>query len=95
MKLWPRFRSWSHAMLHRARIERESCRDKACCERWIRHRFRRTFATSRHRDGAPLLDLKKWLGHSDLKTTELYLADSDLEGPEVRSCTNNSSAAYV
>lgn len=73
----------------------ESCKDTACCERWILHRFRRTFATSRHRDGASLLDLKKWLGHSDLKTTELYLAESDLESPEVRSCTNNSYAAYV
>jgi hypothetical protein len=49
----------------------------------------------RHRDDASLFDLKKWLGHSDLKTTELYLAESDLESPEVRSCTNNSYAAYV
>jgi integrase/recombinase XerD len=73
----------------------QSCKDTACCERWILHRFRKTFATSRHRDGASLLDLKKWLGHSDLKTTELYLAESDLESPEVRSCTNNSYAAYV
>jgi integrase/recombinase XerD len=73
----------------------ESCKDKACCDRWTLHRFRRTFATSRHREGASLLDLKKWLGHSDLKTTELYLAESDLESPEVRSCTNHSYAAYV
>jgi len=73
----------------------ESCKNTACCERWILHRFRRTFATSRHRDDASLLDLKKWLGHSDLKTTELYLAESDLESPEVRSCTNTSYAACV
>jgi integrase/recombinase XerD len=73
----------------------QSCKDTACCERLILHRFRKTFATSRHRDGASLLDLKKWLGHSDLKTTELYLAESDLESPEVHSCTNNSYAAYV
>ena len=75
--------------------KRQSCKDTGCCGRWILHRFRQTFATSRHRDGASLLDLKKWLGHSDLKTTELYLAESDLESPEVRSCTNNSYAAYV
>ena len=75
--------------------KRQSCKDTACCGGWILHRFRQTFATSRHRDGASLLDLKKWVGHSDLKTTELYLAESDLESPEVRSCTNNTYAAYV
>jgi hypothetical protein len=48
-----------------------------------------------HRAGALLLDLKKWLGHSDLKTTELYLAECDLESRDVRRYTNKSYIAYV
>jgi hypothetical protein len=69
----------------------QSCKDTACCKRRIR-RFHKTFATSRYRDGASLLDLKKWLGHSALKSTELYLAECDLESPEVRWTRSGSSS---
>jgi hypothetical protein len=30
-----------------------SCKDAACCEHWILHRFRKTFATMHHANGVP------------------------------------------
>jgi integrase len=62
-----------------------TCKDAAVCKHFHLHRFRKTFATKLHRDGAPLVDLQKWLGHKSLLTTQKYLAESDLKAAHIRS----------
>jgi integrase/recombinase XerD len=67
-----------------------SCQDAACCEHWILHRFRKTFATLHHANGVPPRTIQLWLGHSDLETTLRYLADADLGSERTRSQVNGS-----
>ena len=38
------------------------------------HRFRRTLATDLVRKGVPIQDVAKILGHSDLRTTQVYVS---------------------
>lgn len=38
------------------------------------HRFRRTLATDLVRKGVPIQDVAQILGHSDLRTTQVYVA---------------------
>jgi len=44
-----------------------SCKDAACCEHWILHRFRKTFATMHHANGVPVRTIQLWLGHESLR----------------------------
>ena len=67
-----------------------SCRTHPVCRYWILHRFRKTFATMHHQDGASVHDLQDWLGHSSLETTLLYLGLSDKKSMRVRNLVNNS-----
>jgi integrase/recombinase XerD len=64
-----------------------SCKDAACCEHWILHRFRKTFATLHHANGVSARTIQVGLGHSDLETTLRYLADAELDArrPAARS----------
>jgi site-specific recombinase XerD len=43
------------------------------------HSLRHTFATQKARQGVPAFQLQQWLGHEDLRTTQLYvhLAEQD------------------
>lgn len=41
------------------------------------HRFRRTCATLARRRGMPLEDIQKMLGHSNIDTTMIYIAEDD------------------
>jgi len=50
----------------------ESCKDKPVCENWYIHRFRHTFANYHLRNGVDVPTVSKWLGHSDLATTNIY-----------------------
>jgi integrase len=70
-----------------------SCRIHPVCRHWILHRFRKTFATMHHQDGASVHDLQDWLGHSSLETTLLYLGLSDKKSVRVRNLVNNSRVA--
>jgi integrase/recombinase XerD len=71
----------------------ESCADAPVCEHWKLHRFRKTFATLHYRSGkVTMLDLQKWLGHKDLETTRLYLADVNDNSPELRATINSTFA---
>ena len=72
-----------------------SCKDGACCEHWILHRFRKTFATLHHANGVPARTIQMWLGHSDLETTLRYLADAELGSEKTRSQVNGSFAEIV
>lgn len=55
---------------------------------FILHRFRKSFATDRHAQGAPANTIRKWLGHSDLQTTLRYLAGLDDQSEQVRNICN-------
>lgn len=69
-----------------------SCKDTACCEKWILHRFRKTFATFHHANGVPARTIQAWLGHESLETTLRYLADAELTCEKTRSQVNGSFA---
>jgi integrase/recombinase XerD len=70
-----------------------SCATRPCCELWILHRFRKTFA-SMHRDaGVDLHTIKRWLRHSSLEQTVQYLADNEDQSPQIRSLVNSTFAA--
>jgi integrase len=72
-----------------------SCKDAACCEHWILHRFRKTFATLHHANLVPARTIQMWLGHSDLETTLRYLADAELGSEKTRSQVNGSFAGIA
>jgi site-specific recombinase XerD len=65
-----------------------SCAKAPVCEKWILHRFRKNFATDRHNSGASARKIQKWLGHSSIETTLLYLAVGDDTSDEVRIIVN-------
>jgi integrase/recombinase XerD len=69
-----------------------SCKDEACCEHWILHRFRKTFATMHHSNGVPARTIQLWLGHESLETTLRYLADAELGSEKTRTQVNGSFA---
>jgi integrase/recombinase XerD len=72
-----------------------SCKDAACCEHWILHRFRKTFATMHHANGVPARTIQVWLGHESLETTLRYLADAELASEKTRTQVNGSFAEIV
>ena len=43
------------------------------------HRFRRTFATKLLHKGVPIDQIQKFLGHSQIETTQLYASSNDEE----------------
>jgi integrase/recombinase XerD len=67
-----------------------SCVDHPNCSRWQLHTFRRSFATLSHQSGVSARDIQKWLGHSDLQTTERYLRASANSSPVVRDAVNRT-----
>ncbi len=69
-----------------------SCQTAACCEKWILHRFRKTFATLHHSNGVPARTIQSWLGHESLETTLRYLADAELASEKTRTQVNGSFA---
>ena len=42
------------------------------CTRITFHELRHTFATQMAAKGVPLRKLQEWLGHADIKTTQIY-----------------------
>jgi len=65
-----------------------SCANAPVCEKWILHRFRKNFATDRHNSGASARKIQKWLGHSSIETTLLYLAVGDDTSEMIRNIVN-------
>jgi len=47
--------------------------------------LRKTCATRWLRNGVNLMDIKTWLGHKSLETTELYLSDTKHIGSEMQA----------
>ena len=70
-----------------------SCKESACCEHWILHRFRKSFATFHHANGVTARTIQAWLGHESLETTLRYLADAELGSEKTRTQVNGTFAA--
>ena len=54
-----------------------ACSGAAVCSVWQLHSFRRTAATGWAEKGISLPTIQKWLGHSDITTTSLYLGTQE------------------
>lgn len=63
-------RQWSETWL--LGVLYEAC-EKTGVPAFAVHDLRRAFATEAHRAGTPVLVISRWLGHADVRTTELYL----------------------
>jgi len=72
-----------------------SCADHPNCSRWQLHTFRRSFATLSHQSGTSARTIQRWLGHSDLTTTERYLRAAENSSPEVRAQVNKNSSGLI
>jgi len=68
------------------------CSSGPFCRRFITHKFRTSFATWRSASGEPVDNIRRWLRHSNLATTQKYLAAADLQTPQVRSRVNSAYA---
>src|SRR6266480_791385 len=62
-----------------------TCATSPVCEKHHLHRLRKTCATRWLRNGVNLMDIKTWLGHKSLETTELYLSDTKHIGSEMQA----------
>lgn len=76
-RLWPLSRSTAWRIVHKA-MQAAGLRGPAACPRGLRHAFGVTTVQAR----VPLTALQRWMGHSRLTTTALYL---DVSGPEERA----------
>jgi integrase/recombinase XerD len=54
-----------------------TCKTRPVCEKMYLHRFRKTCATRWHEAGVPVRTIQKWLGHSSLEITQIYLGETD------------------
>ena len=55
----------------------KSCAEFPVCRQVILHKFRKTFATTLSKKGIPPRTIMRYLRHSELETTLMYLADED------------------
>ncbi|MGA2650434.1 MAG: tyrosine-type recombinase/integrase [Terracidiphilus sp.] len=69
-----------------------SCTTAPICERYILHKFRKSFATWHSEAGVPVRTIQRWLRHSNLETTLKYLAGSDDQTEQTRSRVNSAFA---
>jgi integrase/recombinase XerD len=58
---------------HLYKIVKEAVRLAGANEKISPHWFRHTFVTTMLENEVPLVDVKEWVGHSDISTTNLYL----------------------
>jgi integrase/recombinase XerD len=65
-----------------------SCAKHPVCCSFFLHKFRKSFATMAHHGGTSAHTIQRYLRHSDLSTTMLYLADQTDEA--VRSSLNSA-----
>lgn len=51
-------------------------------EKFTPHVFRHAFATHNYNEGIDIKNISKWLGHSDIRTTQLYIKTNPEERPK-------------
>jgi integrase/recombinase XerD len=70
-----------------------SCREHPVCSKWQLHSFRRSYATFHAEAGVPVRRIQKWLGHSSLQVTMLYLDTAEHRSARTRDWVNSSFAS--
>jgi integrase/recombinase XerD len=73
----------------------QSCAKHPVCDRFELHKFRKSFATMHHENGASPRSLQAWLGHSSLETTLAYLEIADIRSERTRDQVNSTFAGFV
>jgi integrase/recombinase XerD len=68
----------------------ESCLQNPVCALWQLHHLRRTFASRHYASGVEPMALKELMGHSDLETTERYLAEFRKSSEATRTMVNRA-----
>jgi integrase len=68
---------------------------KATYASWTLHIFRHTFATMHLQSGVDVRTVQKWLGHSDLATTQKYCDWLDAHSAEAGLAVNKTFAAFA
>lgn len=63
---------------NRKRVE-VSCKDRAVCQHFYLHRFRKTCASRWEQHGVPIRTIQYYLGHKNLETTMIYLGVTNAE----------------
>jgi integrase len=71
------------------------CATAPICERYILHKFRKTFATWHSENRVPVRTIQRWLRHSSLETTLKYLAGSDDNTDAMRSRVDATFSAIA
>ena len=71
----------------------KSCKTHPVCKHVILHKLRKTFATMHHNNGMPVRTLMRMLRHSDLETTQRYIADQ--EDSETRVIVEGTFTAFA
>jgi integrase len=57
----------------------DTCATKPMCRKFGTHKFRRTFATWHNALGGVRLSvIQEWMGHSDIQTTMIYIANTEI-----------------
>jgi integrase/recombinase XerD len=71
------------------------CTSASICEKYICHKFRRTFATWHSEAGVPVHTIQRWLRHSSLETTLRYLAGADDNTDTARARVESTFARFA
>lgn len=71
-----------------------TCETRPVCEKHYLHRLRKTCATRWLRSGINLMDIKVWLGHESLETTQIYLTDSEHIDTEMQAKLDKAASSY-
>jgi integrase len=68
---------------------------KAAYGNWTLHIFRHTFATMHLQSGVDVRTVQKWMGHSELSTTQKYCDRLDAHSVEAGLKVNKTFAAFA
>jgi integrase len=80
---------------HLIRVVKDAAERAGITGRVDDHKFRSTCATLWLRDGYTVEDVRLWLGHSDLKTVQRYLAAMKLHSQETQQKITKTFAAFA
>jgi len=72
----------------------KSCVDHPVCRRATLHKARKTFATLLSEAGMSLQTISLILGHSNLETTQKYLATADIQSARTRAQVDQCSSRF-